>query len=213
MVHLLSWLSGNYPMRISHKHKFIYISIPKTGSESIRAAIDDFSDVSSVSDGNSCYFHHITHDKIMQCFDYASRYYTFTFVRNPWSRLVSQWTYMCNYSKQTKCYDWFRSRCCDMINQCKSFSSFVESEYTTAPCYNWLNINNKISVDYVGKLENIQHDYKQICSSLGIDCKPLEHVNKTNHDHYTTYYNDHTRAVVSEKYAIDIKCFDYQFEH
>jgi len=200
-------------MRISHRYKFISVSIPKTGSQSIRAAIDESSDVSSVSDDKSCYFHHTTYNKITQCFDYVDQYFTFAFVRNPWSRVVSQWTYMHDYATQTKCYDVFRTRCCDMIEQCKSFESFVESQYTIAPCYNWLSVDNKICVDYVGRMENIQHDFDHVCSKLDIDHKTLDHINQTDHDHYTTYYSDHTRSVVSEKYAIDIDHFNYQFEN
>ncbi|MDD4955629.1 MAG: sulfotransferase family 2 domain-containing protein [Candidatus Omnitrophica bacterium] len=79
-------------MRISHKYKFIFFSNPRTGSESVRKALDPFSDIfSSVND--PVYNNHITPEELKNHFlkmgwDW-DKYFKFCFVRNPWDRLVS----------------------------------------------------------------------------------------------------------------------------
>ena len=45
-------------MRISHKHKFVFIAVMKTGSTSVRNTLNDYSDIISNSDKNSPYTHH-----------------------------------------------------------------------------------------------------------------------------------------------------------
>jgi hypothetical protein len=88
-------------MRISHRHKFIFFSNPKTGSESIRKLLDPLSDVrdaplAEARPGKS-FYSHIRPVEMRTAFvrlgwRYAD-YYSFVFVRNPWTRLVSLYQY------------------------------------------------------------------------------------------------------------------------
>ncbi len=84
-------------MRLSKKHQFIFFANPKTGSDSIRALLDPFSDVKSVTyreitDENP-FYSHIRPVEVKAILDRwgwnYDEYFRFTFVRNPWGKLVS----------------------------------------------------------------------------------------------------------------------------
>lgn len=83
-------------MRISHAHKFVFFSNPRTGSTSIRDFVDPFSDFhgAQVPLPPAQPFHdHMRPIEARDAFrkrglDFDA-YYTFTIVRNPWTRLPS----------------------------------------------------------------------------------------------------------------------------
>ncbi|MEP2651766.1 MAG: hypothetical protein ABJH06_07195 [Paraglaciecola sp.] len=82
-------------MRISHKNKFIWISKPKTGSTSYRKLLDPYSDVRSVHSGP--FKHHITLKELKRTFEendwVFEDYYKIVACRNPWSLILSLYTY------------------------------------------------------------------------------------------------------------------------
>ena len=194
-------------MRISHKHKFIFISVPKTGSESVRAALDSFSDVHS---STGIYAHHKTYAQIIIDFNYAKDYTCFGVCRNPFDRCVSHWFHIKKHAQNNKHH--YGDLCRQILKNTSHFKDYLASENTVRPCFNWLSSNGSdIDVDFIGKLENIQEDFKTICEKIGIPQQQLPHTNKTKHKHYTEYYDEETKQIVAEKYAKDIEYFGYEF--
>lgn len=82
-------------MRLSHRHRFIWLSLPKSGSTSIRQALDPFSDVRSGPAGH--FWHHAKYRDVVVGF--AERgwdldgYVVLICDRNPWRRVCSLWKY------------------------------------------------------------------------------------------------------------------------
>jgi len=188
---------------IDHKHKFIFVHVSKTGGTSIEHALNpnvslDYSNNSHTT-GNTSF-----KDKHWSPLQYKKEYPTeyesyfkFAFVRNPWDRLVSNYKWLVFIGKiHTSFEDW-------IIDPTWGFNAYL---YTKM-----LHDNNGNMIDFVGKFENLQEDFNTVCNKIGLTQRELPHKNKTNHKHYTEYYNNETRQLVAEKYAKDIEYFDYKF--
>ena len=83
---------------ISKIDKFIYIHIPKTAGCSIELVLKEkFKDATTISEDPNWNWP-TKHDSIIEydvsMTDPLNDYFTFTFVRNPWSRMVSLWKHL-----------------------------------------------------------------------------------------------------------------------
>lgn len=121
-----------------------------------------------------------------------STIFSFTIVRNPWDRIVS--AYYDYLSKNAHC----------------SFEDFIKEKLITTTfkkqMYHYVGENT-----YVMRFENLQNDFKRIQDYFSIEHK-LDHVGKTNHTHYSEYYNNELINIIREKYSTDIERFDYEFQ-
>jgi len=196
-------------VRISHKYKFVYIAIPKTGSGSVRMSLDRHSDILSVGDKTSPYHWHTKARDLKKHFKSKTwnwdEYFKFTFVRNPWDMLVSLYKYF-QHNKTLSL----------PINGGPEFTTWLSNRVrNSSPSVLTPSIyymaGEDILVDFIGRFENLQEDFNIVCDKIGIPRQELPHVNKTNHKHYTEYYDDETREIVAEKYAKDIEYFGYEF--
>ena len=74
-----------------------------------------------------------------------------------------------------------------------------------------LDEDGKSLVDFIGRYEKIEEDWKKVSTSLQVDV-PLPKKMVTNHEHYSRYYNFLTRRIVGLIYRKDAKVFGYRFE-
>jgi hypothetical protein len=208
-------------MRISHKYKFVYIAVTKTGSTTVRKMLNPLSDVVSDHSTESPYHHHTHAVDLKKHFKERGwnwdEYFKFSFVRNPWSRLVSLFNYQREYVRgyekdveSSRYFEGYYKRCKKNTHN-RNFEVYVDKIWMGDQFDFLYDENNNQLVDFVGKTENLQEDFNTICDKIGIPRQELPHKNKTKHKHYTEYYDDETRELVAEKYAKDIEYFGYEF--
>jgi len=131
--------------------------------------------------------------------------FKFTFVRNPWARLVSAYHY--GALTNARSFDQFVKNINEYVNIKKTLKTVH-----VLNCLDWISDDKgNVLVDFIGKIENLQEDFNVVCDKIGIPQQQLPHKNKSNHKHYTEYYDDETREIVAEKYANDIEYFNYEF--
>ena len=215
---------------ISHKHKFIYIHIPKAGGTTIENTLFQYASDSfgtRFAKQNKCY----RNKELFNIIEEYSNYYTFTFSRNPYSRIASSYRFFKFYNSMS--FKSFVNKVCEFIDLGTEKIYKERSNNTTAlhvnlrkACNYPFNDNGNIGyhilpqsyfvaqknhINFIGKMENLQEDFNIVCEKIGIPQQKLPHKNKTNHKHYTEYYDDETREIVAEKYAKDIEYFGYEF--
>jgi hypothetical protein len=147
--------------------------------------------------------------------DFAS-YYKFTFVRSPFSRLVSAYEFMRNggYGKSDN----------DIVAVVKKYSTFNDfvlrhlTPYTAKKIRHFrpqhffvCDSSDNIMVDFIGRFENIEQDYENIRSKIGTG-ESLQKINvtKSNRLSLHKYYEDtHVLNKVAEIYRKDFEIFRY----
>jgi len=67
-------------------------------------------------------------------------------------------------------------------------------------------------VDFVGRFENLDSDWKYICKQIGCKQTRLPRKNSSSHAHYSESYTPELKELVAELYADDIELFGYKFE-
>jgi hypothetical protein len=209
-------------MFLSFKKKFIFFHIYKTGGTSIYKSLDRYIDKPNIllkklaKAGNNQFYKEILNDILnnghVNAIDAKDNlppkifknYFKFAFVRNPWDIQVSLYYYTLKNQKH------FQHK---MVKDMGSFDKYIEWRVNNEVRLqkDFLYSNDTLLVDFVGKIENIEEDFKIICKKLNIDDVKLLHKNKSNHKKYHSHYNDRTRKMIEEAYKEDIKIFNYKY--
>ena len=221
-------------MLISHKHKFVFASVPKTASTSITNVLEDYSDISFHNDKEKLIIHYpvgwqsrikvFKHARLEHVNEFINldNYFSFCFVRNPFEIALSNYFF---FQKTIEFWDKNPKEKDLYIDIYNGYTATLKN----APTFkDWIKKKNKAGwldkysweteqffwaqdVDFIGKFENLQQDFNIACSKIGIPLQQLPYKNQTDHKHYTEYYDDEAREIVSKKYKTDMLCFGYKF--
>ena len=192
--------------KTSHNKKInLFMHIPKCGGKTIRQNL-------KVVNNFRCYNHH-EFDLLPE--DVVEKSFIFSFVRNPWDRIVSLYCFWKNstYLTDKNQSDYIVKNNLDfksfVINLMQMDSIFYQKRHPM-PYIDFFFMNPS-NIDFIGKFENFQEDFNVVCDKIGIPHQKLSHVNKGKHKHYTEYYDEETKQIVAELYAKDIEYFGYTF--
>ena len=211
-------------MIVNHKYKFIFIHVPKCAGTSIKRALYPHSDKCdqflgghpSVPDKNDEVDKHST---ALEIKNYVTEerwgeYFTFSFVRNPFSRMVSL------YNWWQKTDGKFDLKTKEKINKL-SFKEFVFSDYTGKSQVDFLSskpskhifvdYKYRLELDFVGEYERVDRDFAYLCGLFKLPNIKLNKHNASSHNkNYMSYYDEETEGEVRRKFNKDFECFNYK---
>ena len=208
-------------MLISHKHKFVFIEIEKTGSTSIRNMLENYfkKDVTIFTYPSRKFpllHRHNTIKEAVESIPECKNYFKFSFVRNPWDREVSRFFW--NIQKRDVLIKEINNLKIQSKSKIKNKQKQVEFFQKNFHIRNiqkeqstYLCVGEEIAVDFVGKLEMIKQDFSYICEKISMPLPEILHDNKSDRDHYRGYYDIRCRDIAETYYARDIKNFYYNF--
>lgn len=207
---------------ISHRRKFIFLHVSKTGGQSVEKALRSFAlsplqkmvryvDIRTVRRDPFGIYQagsHPSADEVRAAIgpDAFDSYFSFSFTRNPWDRMLS--TY--KFSKLRPGTSHYKAA--TQLN----FEDFVEhqcsgqsGQRTQAALL--LAPDDTPKVNFIGRFEALNEDFATVCAKLG--CRAtLPHKNKTAPSDYRKVYTPRAIDLVATHFASDIRAFNYSFE-
>jgi len=196
-------------MTLSEKHKYIFLHIPKTG-------------------GTPIYKHLVTHfngahkqvhlKASTACRRLGSNiykeYFKFTFIRNPFSRMVSWYFWILQEAKIKK-----------EINNPGTFDNFIKNHiqvYSDQPLelqaysfrenqVDFITTSKGIKPNYIGRFENLENEWKRICEILKFKYIKLDVYKKQDYGNYKDYYNDELIKIMNKRFKKDLDAFKYKY--
>ena len=146
--------------------------------------------------------------------------YAFTFVRNPFDRVVS--CYVDKFLKEKereRAFNYFDGYMLGYLSNIDSFEDFVK-KIVKIPNFlrdrhfksQWSLISSsKIKINYIGRFENINDDFDHIKNKYSL--YDLPHFNKSNAKDWRSFYTKESAKLVYDAYKDDFVNLDYNGDY
>lgn len=230
-------------------YKGIFVHVPKAAGTSMIDAFEPHQENGLVTENTSFLKRPVLPLPLIQMFNFEisrtevmksvigsyawDNTFKFCFVRNPWSRYVSNWHWLTRTGQRTGWAD----RGWKGVDGEITFEDFVHQvgDVYDRPVRRYQHdkwhMRNQIEhisdnqgnlmVDFIGRVENVEEDFATACNKVGLPDVTLPHLNhvgyhqgqdRTPQPHYSAHYTPELVELVRQRAKADIEAFEYEFE-
>ena len=216
-------------MLLSHRKKFLFVHIAKTGGTSVRSALQQYrwrdpyyAPIWLASKLSGLANHELgiklpRHAKAIAAQEmlpkqFYDSLFKFAFVRNPWDLQVSSYHHIQrerpHLLKQDESFDAFLRHKFDPE---RPWQYHIDTSITPQSDY-LVDLKGSLIVYFIGKYETLQQDFTHCCQVIDIPIIELPHRRRANDRlAYRDYYTPETQRMVEEHFTRDIEILGYEF--
>jgi hypothetical protein len=198
---------GDFSLGAFDRHQCIFIHIPKSAGTSVAKSLF----------GELPYHYSAIQYRVIFGRRAFNRYFKFAFVRNPWDRLYSAYSYLRGGGWNEKDREWFQKN----ISHLNEFNKFVlewleedrlKDHMHLKPQSDFIcDVMGRPLLNYLAYFETLTVDFENIAKILGSQAA-LYHVNASKREDYREIYTQDAIDKVRRIYQQDIDNFGYEFD-
>jgi sulfotransferase famil protein len=206
-------------MIISHKHKYLFVEIPHTGTTTIREELCEHYDGQSILWRHSYYS-----DFLRRASSEERKYFVFCSIRNPLDVTVSQYFRMVTnhheiytnpeITKKRSSRDQRRERTLyEALQKSRLDFQTYFLKFYNRPYNSWASLMVG-KFDYLIRFENLQEDFAQLLNHLGLEPKrplPVRNSTREREKDFRSYYTPEIIPRVKQVFGPFMKQWGYQF--
>lgn len=203
-------------MIISHKHKYLFVELPRTGTTAIHNELIKHYDGEEILNKHSTY-----RDFLKTATEEEKNYFVFSCIRNPMDRVVSLYLKLKNPAGQFKNKKYRKSRSISAFifnrrihylqKHNASFPGYFKKFYKM-PYDDWSSLDHH-QFNFIIKFENLNEDFYKVLKKIGLEkVRNLPTINKTkSKNNYLDYYTEDTHKKACKIFGPFMLKYGYQF--
>ena len=216
-------------MLLSIKYNFLFVHIAKTAGTSVRSTLERYRrrDPYYLPQFLCSRISHLTghriacklprHAKVIAAYemlprDQFERLFKFAFVRNPWDLQVSSYHHLRRERPHLVGDRDFEAFLRYKLDPQRPYQYHIDTSIDLQTDY-LIDLHGNLLVDFIGRFERLEDDFREICRRIGIPSPELAHKRQaTDRKDYRSYYTPDTTALVAEYFRSDIDRLNYRFD-